>query len=107
IRDGVLDPRPIAGVPEVRTNGDGGLMDVALHPQFESNRLVYLTYTKPVANGMGAPALARGRLEGHALVEVEDLLVPDFYAGNSGLNGRVAFGHDGKVYMSTGGRSQN
>ncbi len=76
-------------------------------PQFERNALVYLTYTKPVGNGMGAPALARGRLEGHALVDVEDLLVPDFYEGNSGLNGRVVFGRDGKVYMSTGGRSQN
>jgi glucose/arabinose dehydrogenase len=81
-------------------------MDVALHPQFERNRLVYLTYTKPVGNGMGAPSLARGRLEGHALVDVKDLLVPDFYAGNAGLNGRVAFGPDGKVYMSTGGRSE-
>jgi glucose/arabinose dehydrogenase len=56
---------------------------------------------------MGAPALARGRLEAYELVDVEDLLVPDFYEGNSGLNGRVAFGPDGKVYMSTGGRSQN
>jgi len=107
VRGGVLDPQPISGLPEVRTVGNGGLMDVALHPQFEENRLVYLTYTKPVGNGMGAPALARGRLEGHALVDVEDLLVPDFYEGNSGLNGRVVFGSDGKVYMSTGGRSQD
>ena len=106
VRDGVLDPQPISGLPEIRTDGNGGLMDVALHPQFESNRLVYFTYTKPVGNGMGAPALARGRLEGHALVDVKDLLVPDFYAGNSGLNGRVAFGRDGKVYFSTGGRSE-
>jgi len=107
VRDGVLDPRAIAGLPEIRTDGNGGLMDVALHPEFERNRLVYLTYTKPVGNGMGTPALARGRLEDHALIDVEDLLVPDFYAGNSGLNGRVVFGRDGKVYMSTGGRSQN
>jgi len=106
-RDGRLDPQPISGVPEVRTDGNGGLMDVALHPQFEDNRLVYLTYTKPVGNGMGAPALARGRLEGRALVDVEDLLVPDYYEGNSGLNGRVVFGRDGKVYMSTGGRYLN
>jgi glucose/arabinose dehydrogenase len=55
---------------------------------------------------MGAPALFRGRLDGHALVDVEDVLVPDSYEGNSGLNGRVVFGRDGKVYMSTGGRSQ-
>jgi glucose/arabinose dehydrogenase len=107
VRNGVLDPKPISGVPQVRTDGNGGLMDVALHPRFVENRLVYLTYTKPVGNGMGAPSLARGRLEGAALVDVRDLLVPDTYPGNSGLNGRVVFGRDGKVYMSTGGRSQN
>jgi glucose/arabinose dehydrogenase len=107
VRDGVLDRQAVSGLPEIRTDGNGGLMDVALHPQFERNRLVYFTYTKPVGNRMGAPALARGRLEGHALDDVEDLLVPDFYEGNSGLNGRVVFGRDGKVYMSTGGRSQN
>lgn len=104
VRDGVLDPHPVSGVPEVRTDGNGGLMDVALHPGFADNGLVYLTYTKPVGNGWGAPALARGRLEGGALVDVRDLVVTDAFEGNSGLNGRVAFGADGKVYMSTGGR---
>lgn len=104
IRDDMLDPQAITGVPQVRTDGNGGLMDVALHPRFADNRLVYLTYTKPVDNGMGAPTLARGRLDGGALVEVHDLLVTEAYEGNSGLNGRVVFGADGKVYMSTGGR---
>jgi len=103
IRNGVLDPTPIFGVPPVRTEGNGGLMDVALHPGFSDNRLVYLTYTKPVENGKGTPTLARGRLEGGALAEVRDLLVPDAFDGNSGLNGRVVFGRDGMVYMSTGG----
>ena len=55
IRHGALDQQPIAGVPQVRTDGNGGLMDVALHPRFADNRLVYLTYTKPVENGKGAP----------------------------------------------------
>ena len=103
IRNGVLDPAPIAGVPRVRTDGNGGLMDVALHPRFAENQMVYLTYTKPVENGKGTPSLARGRLEGGALVDVRDLLVPDAYEGNSGLNGRVVFGRDGMVYFSTGG----
>ena len=103
IRDGVLEPHPIAGVPQVRTDGNGGLMDVALHPRFSENGLVYLTYTKPVGNGRGAPALARGRLEGRTLVDVRDLLVTDAFDGNSGLNGRVVFGRDGMVYLSTGG----
>ncbi len=104
LRDGVLDPVAISGVPEVRTDGNGGLMDVALHPQFAENGFVYLTYTKPVGDGWGAPALARGRLEAGALIDVRDLVVTDAFEGNSGLNGRVAFGRDDKVYMSTGGR---
>ena len=104
VRDGMLDPDAIPGVPRVRTDGNGGLMDVALHPQFTENGLVYLTYTKPVGDGKGAPALARGKLEAGALVDVRDLLVTEAFEGNSGLNGRVTFGRDGKVYMSTGGR---
>ena len=107
IRDGVLDPHAISGVPEVRTDGNGGLMDVALHPDFSENGLVYLTYTKPVEMGWGAPSLAVGRLEAGALMDVRDLVVTEAYEGNSGLNGRVAFGRDGKVYMSTGGRVGN
>lgn len=103
VRNGVLDPTPITGVPRVRTDGNGGLMDVALHPKFAENRLVYLTYTKPVENGKGTPSLARGRLDGHALTDVRDLIVPDAYDGNGGLNGRVVFGRDGMVYFSTGG----
>jgi aldose sugar dehydrogenase len=103
IRNGTLDPTPVAGVPRVRTDGNGGLMDVAIHPQFAANHLVYVTYTKPVENGKGTPSLARGRLEGGALTDVKDLLVPEAYEGNSGLNGRVVFGRDGMVYMSTGG----
>ena len=103
IRNDVLDPTPIAGVPRVRTDGNGGLMDVALHPRFADNRLVYFTYTKPVDNGKGTPTLARGRLEDRRLADVQDLLVPEAYEGNSGLNGRLVFGRDGMVYMSTGG----
>jgi glucose/arabinose dehydrogenase len=107
IRRGVLDPQPITGVPAVRTDGNGGLMDIALHPKFADNRLVYLTYTKRVANGNGAPALARGRLDGNALADVRDLVVTDAHPGNGGLNARVAFGRDGMVYMSTGGNVGN
>jgi glucose/arabinose dehydrogenase len=104
VRDDMLAPNAISGVPEVRTDGNGGLMDVAVHPRFADNRLVYLTYTKHAGDGRGSPALARGRLENGALTDVRDLLVTEAFEGNSGLNGRVAFGRDGKVYMSTGGR---
>ena len=44
VRDGVLDPEPIEGVPEVYASGQGGLLDVALDPGFASNRVIYLSY---------------------------------------------------------------
>ena len=104
VKNDKLVKRAISGVPEVRTDGNGGLMDVAIHPNFSENGLVYLTYTKPVERGWGAPALAMGKLVDGELQNTRDLLVTEAYEGNSGLNGRVAFGQDGKVYMSTGGR---
>lgn len=107
IRDGVLDPQPITGLPDIRIEGNGGLQDIALHPEFASNGLVYLTYTKPMENGWGSPALAVGRLEGSALTGVRDLIVTEAYEGNSGLNSRIAFGSDGKLYMSTGGNIES
>jgi aldose sugar dehydrogenase len=103
IRNGVLDPKPLGGVPGVRTNGNGGLMDVALHPRFAENHLVYLTYDKPVENNKGAPTIARGRLEGDVLTEVRDILTTDAYEGTGGLSGRIAFGRDGTLFMATGG----
>src|SRR5580658_10638872 len=49
VRNGVLDPNPIAGVPQIRAQGLAGLMDLALHPQFSQNKLIYFTYHKPNA----------------------------------------------------------
>jgi glucose/arabinose dehydrogenase len=103
VRDGVLDPKPIGGVPVARTKGNGGLMDIALHPKFAENHLVYFTYDKPVDKDNGAPTVARGRLEGGTLTDVRDLVITDAYEGNGGLSGRIAFGRDGMLYMATGG----
>ena len=103
IRDGVLDPKPLSGVPEAKTNGNGGLMDIALHPKFAQNHLVYFTYDKPVDKDKGAPAVARGSLEGNSLTDVRDVLVCDAYEGTGGLSARIAFGNDGMLYMATGG----
>jgi glucose/arabinose dehydrogenase len=103
VRNGVLDPKPITGLPDVRTKGNGGLMDLALHPRFAENHLVYFAYTKPVEKDRGAPTLARGKLEGGSLADVHDLLVTDSRDGNSGLSARIAFGRDGMLYMATGG----
>ena len=121
VRNGVLDPAPVAGVPAVAATGLGGLMDIALHPQFAQNNLVYLTYHKPLdsardrpaataapapaggagrggAAGPGTITLARGRWDGTRLVDVRDI----FTAIPSGNASRIVFGRDGMIYMSIG-----
>jgi glucose/arabinose dehydrogenase len=101
VRNGVLDPNPIAGLPAIQARGLAGLMDLALHPRFSENKLIYFTYHKPPAEGAGNNGiitLARGRWDGTALVEVRDL----FSAIPSGNASRIVFGRDGMVYMTIG-----
>ncbi len=106
LRNGVLDPTPVAGLPQVKAQGLAGLMDLALHPRFNENKLVYFSYHKPdpnaapnaPANAPGVITLARGRWDGTALTDVKDLFlaIPDANAS------RIVFGKDGMVYMSIG-----
>jgi aldose sugar dehydrogenase len=100
VRNGVLDPNPIAGVPKVQAQGLAGLMDLALHPRFSENKLVYFTYHKPPPEGTGAGVitLARGRWDGIALVDVRDV----FSAIQNANASRIIFGKDGMVYMTVG-----
>lgn len=114
--DFTLDPLAITGVPEVLNSAYKGLMDVALHPDYASNGWVYLTYSKRLPGESdenwdrligpaGTAALARGRYDGsHGLRDVQDILVTQ--APSSGVSAaRIAFGADGKLYMSVGAPS--
>lgn len=104
IHDGVLDPTPISGVPKVHAVRLSGLMEVLPHPNFAQNHYVYLTYTKNLKEEgpVVATTLARGRLEGKALVDVKELLECDSWAGDGGSGSRLAWGKDGMLYMTTG-----
>jgi aldose sugar dehydrogenase len=104
IRNGVLDPTPVSGVPTVRSGGLNGLMDVVLHPRFADNKFVYLSYTKPVTDTTSTLALARARWNGSALTELADVFVAG--PGTGGAS-RIAFGLDGSLYMTTGGGGAN
>src|SRR5712691_2806287 len=111
IRDGVLDPTPIPGVPKVNPTFIGGLNDVALHPEFAKNQYVYLSYAKDGARGVTL-ALARGRFTGTELVEVRDIFVADAWEmsgpsaaeGGGTFGGRMLFARDGLLYMTVGDR---
>jgi glucose/arabinose dehydrogenase len=101
-REGSVGPVPITGVPRVHARGLAGLMDVALHPDFGNNRLVYLTYSKPGEDGVRV-AVARGRLEGTALKEVEDIFLSDLLRADGTAASRLAFDDEGFLYVTVGG----
>ena len=100
IRNGILDPKPVEGVPTIRRAGLSGLMDIALHPQFATNGFVYLSYAKPLNEKETATAIARGRWNGTALTDVGDVFVAPAGVGGGA---RMAFGRDGTLYVTTGG----
>ncbi|MCL7939877.1 PQQ-dependent sugar dehydrogenase [Halomonas sp. ATCH28] len=95
----------LSGVPEVSTRGQGGLLDIALHPNYgEGSDWVYLTWSQP-GNGGSATTLSRGQLEGDALVDLETLFVQDRYSRPGRHYGsRLAWRDDGTLLMSVGER---
>ena len=99
-------PREISGVPSVVARGQGGLLDVALHPDYEQNGWIYLAYSKPVGDG-SLTAIARGKLQGDWLTDVEMIFDPPAdQATGSGLHFgcRMAFDGRGHVFFSIGDR---
>jgi len=103
IHNGVLDPEPVAGVPAVAAQRLCGMMDIALHPRFAENHLLYFTYSKPGEKDTMVTTLARGRLEGKTLTAVQELLVATpYWDCRGGAAARLAFAPDGLLFMSTG-----
>jgi aldose sugar dehydrogenase len=110
IRDGVLDPQPVAGWPEASL-GARTLHSVLVHPQFAQNHFVYLSYEKARESSGKEPvvttiALARGRLDGATLTDVHDIFVADAWEPGGAVAGRAAFGPDGMVYLAVGDRDR-
>lgn len=102
IRNGRLDPKPITGLPQVLAIGQGGLLDIALHPDFADNRLVYLTIAagSPEAN---RTALVRGRLEDHTLRDATIIFQnADSKVGGQHFGSRLVWLPDKSLLMSIG-----
>nr|WP_262488889.1 PQQ-dependent sugar dehydrogenase [Halomonas sp. ANAO-440] len=99
----------VDGVPDVNSRGQGGLLDLALHPSWGDGEQdwIYFTWSKP-DNGNTATALSRARLEGERLVDVEELFVQDRYSEPGRHYGsRLAWLPDGTLLMSIGDRGTN
>lgn len=106
VRNGRLDPDPVSGTPEVHYRGQAGLMDVVLHPEFDTNRLIYLSYSKPHADGnRSTTAVARGRLDGQRLSDLRDIFVAEAWSETNGHYGsRLVFDKDGYLFVTVGDR---
>jgi len=109
VRNGVLDPKPIEGGPAAVFSGQSGsigavhgYMNVALHPQFSQNHLLYLSYTKPLGEKRTAVAVARGRLDGNRLTDVKDVFVAE------NIHGALAMtvAPDGMLWLATAGNAE-
>ncbi|MDH4064212.1 MAG: PQQ-dependent sugar dehydrogenase [Acidobacteriota bacterium] len=118
VRKGVVLTEPVAGLPEILALGRGatsqdgreqaGLRDVVLHPGFATNRLLYLSYVKPGANGFGNLAVARGRFEHDRLSNVQEIFhakAPGNGTNRSSMwGGRLAFDRQGYLFVTLGDR---
>ena len=105
IRRGVLDPRPIDGLPDnIYVAGQGGLLDVAVHPAFEHNQRVYFSYAGSGEGGAGTE-VAYGRLNGQRLEDVTVIFrVFPKNVGEHHYGSRLLFDRDGYLYITLGDR---
>lgn len=106
VENGKLNPKPITGLPDIAVTGQGGLLDVALHPDFANNRWAYLSFASKGEGGYGTEVI-RARLEGMKLKELKKIFtaVPKAGGGNH-FGSRLLFAPDGKLFITLGDRGE-
>ena len=105
IRDGVLLPEPAWTSPTPPGEGGDTLHFVAIHPKFAQNQLVYVSYPKRDGERVTL-AVARGRLSGAKLTDIQEIFVADAWEAGGNLAGRVFFTPDGSLYVTVGDRDR-
>jgi glucose/arabinose dehydrogenase len=106
-RNGRLS-EPLAGVPEVAARGQGGLLDVAIDPNFSENRLVYLSYAEGADDGTSSTAVSRGQLGEGRLENVQRIYSQQPKVQSGGHFGsRLVFSQDGKLFVTQGDRQSS
>ena len=106
VKDGELDPTPVSGVPDMDHTALGGLQDVVLHPDFATNHLLYISYSKNRLPQLATTlAIARARYDQGRLTDVKEILVTEAWDSPLGTyGGRMVFGPDGMLYIAVGDR---
>lgn len=104
VKDRKLEPQPVSGLPQITPHGQGGLLDVALHPRFAENGLIYLSYSARGSDGVGTE-VARGRLAGNRLENAQVIFrqQPKGSSGNH-FGSRLVFDRAGMLYITLGDR---
>lgn len=111
VKDGKVDPTPIAGLPEIFTKGQGGLLEVVTHPKYAENGWLYISFSSPKKEGEAGEGanteLIRARLKDHSLVDVQSIYkaMPNVKS-NPHFGGRIVFDNKGYVFLSIGERGQ-
>ena len=106
--DGALSP-PVTGLPAMDLGGQRGLLDVALHPNFATNNLVYWSYSESQGNGLNNTAVARGTFVDGSAPRIDNVQVifhqAPSLASKQHFGGRLVFARDGKLFVTLGERS--
>jgi len=104
IHNGQLDPKPVTGLPDIKASGQGGLLDIALHPDYEQNQWIYFSYVSENHNGMGTE-VARAKLIGKKLTELQVIFTLAEKSDTSRhFGGRLLFDKAHYLYISIGDR---
>ncbi len=104
VRDGMLLPDPVPGIPEVVARGQGGLLEVLPHPDFATNRLIYISYSKATGNSPGGTtSVIRGTFENDRFTMTDEIFEA-VSEGNGHYGCKLAFDEDGYLFLSVGDR---
>ena len=103
LRQGTLVPQPVEGVPAVFHSNQGGLLEVMPHPNFATNRLLYISYARGVNEAESRTVLMRGRFENDRLTQVEQIF-DAVSKGRGHFSGKIAFDGNGFLFLTLGDR---